>query len=197
MQILGFILGYLFALIIFLIKRILKFILGIFKIRIFQETIQRPQFDVKRKTVDKTELFKKGEEFENFVRLNLFRKDNFTIVERTHNYDINKDDFVESTLKPDFKFRSLRTNVEFYVEAKWRQTLYNDNLKWSYPKQFERYQEYSKDFPLFIVIGLGGSPSHPDKLFLERIDQITDYIIPREDLDRLNFYSQREKYKIE
>lgn len=196
MQILGFILGYFFALIFYLIKRIIKSIFKIFNINIFRAKIKPPQLDIKKRIVDKTELFKKGEEFENFVRVNLFQKDSFKIVERTHNYNINKDDFVESTLKPDFKFRSLKTNMEFYVEAKWRQSLYNDTLKWSYPEQFDRYQSYSKDLPLFIVIGLGGSPSHPDKLFLERIDQMRDHIIAEEDLERLNFYIQREKYKI-
>ena len=62
MQILGFILGYLFALIFYLIKRIIKSIFKIFNINIFRAKIKPPQLDIKKRIVDKTELFKKGEE---------------------------------------------------------------------------------------------------------------------------------------
>lgn len=197
MEGLAYLIGYLIAFIIWLLKSIIKLIFKIFNINIFPETKKAPPLPIRKKVIDKAEAFQKGEDFENFIRANLFRKEHFTVVERTHNYDINKDDFVESTLKPDFKFRSLKTGKEFSIEAKWRQSLFNNSLKWSYPKQFERYHSYAKDSPLYIVIGFGGSPSNPDKIFLERIDKIDDCIIPHKQLDKLNFYIQREKYKLE
>lgn len=197
MQVLGFIIGYLLAFTIYLIKQILKFPFKILNIDLFQETVEVPQFlNNKKGNVDKLESFKKGDEFEDFIRKNLFQKSNFTMVERTHTYDTNKDDYVESTLKPDFKFRSLKTGNEFYIEAKWRQSLFNNSIKWSYPKQFERYQSYSKDCTVYIVIGLGGTPNNPNNIYMENIDCIDGCLIPQKVLSNINFYSQREKYNI-
>jgi hypothetical protein len=64
--------------------------------------------------------FRKGEEFENFVEHRIFEEDNYKLVSRTHNYAQNKIRYVEDSLKPDFKFRCLKTTFEFYVEAKYR-----------------------------------------------------------------------------
>ena len=61
--------------------------------------------------------FKMGEKFENYVRESLFVKNYYDILERTHNYCNNNKDYVESSLKPDFKFRDKWSKKEFYVEA--------------------------------------------------------------------------------
>jgi hypothetical protein len=65
------------------------------------------------------ESFKIGEQFEEYVREAIFTNTNYDLVERTHNYKSNSRDYVESSLKPDFKFRDRKTKREFYVEAKF------------------------------------------------------------------------------
>lgn len=65
------------------------------------------------------------------------------------------------------------TKEQFAVECKFRNGLFpstkiNDYvLKWSYPEQIQRYNEFSKAkrIPVFILVGLGGKPSSPKYCF--------------------------------
>jgi len=59
--------------------------------------------------ISKPESFRKGEEFEDYIRKHLFTKDKFTILQRTHDYATNKNDYIENTKEPDFKFRAIQT----------------------------------------------------------------------------------------
>ncbi len=112
------------------------------------------------------ETFRKGEEFEKYVRNNIFTKEHYIIVEKTHQYLQNFEDFIESTRNPDFKLRDKLNNREFYLEAKFRSATYKDKLDWCRSDQLKRYQEFNKVFPVFIIIGLGGSPANPRFLYL-------------------------------
>jgi hypothetical protein len=111
------------------------------------------------------ESFKMGEEFENYVRKYLFVDNYYDIIERTHNYKTNKD-YVESSLKPDFKFRDKWTKKEFYVEVKFRTGLYNNKIVWCKDKQLARYLDYNKQLPVFIILGMGDNPKYPEFLSL-------------------------------
>lgn len=109
--------------------------------------------------------FKMGERFEEYVREFLFVASYYDILERTHNYKTNKD-YVESSLKPDFKFRDRRTKREFYVEAKFRTGLYNNKICWCNEKQLTRYLSYDMQTPVFVLIGMGEDPKTPEFLSL-------------------------------
>ncbi|MBD0289323.1 MAG: hypothetical protein ICV79_28485 [Flavisolibacter sp.] len=109
--------------------------------------------------------FKMGEQFENYVRMSLFVDSYYDILERTHNYKTNQD-YVQSSLKPDFTFRDKWTKKEFYVEAKFRTGLYNNKIVWCKDQQLERYQSYNKGKPFFLILGIGGNPKHPEFLSL-------------------------------
>jgi hypothetical protein len=111
------------------------------------------------------ESFKKGEQFEKYVREYLFTEEHYDLIERTHNYTTNKD-YVEASLKPDFKLRDKKNKKEFYLEAKFRSCLYDNKIMWSNDKQLKRYIEISKEKPVFIIIGMGDKPNYPDGLFL-------------------------------
>jgi hypothetical protein len=191
MQIIGNIIGFILAFIIYVVQTILSPFLKLLGFKNVKK-VNPP----KLKSIPKEVNFKKGEEFEQYVRDNLFTKEKYILVERTHNYQTNSTDFVESTLKPDFKFRSKSTNNEFYIEAKWRQNLHNNCLKWSYDAQFERYRNYAKQNLFYVVIGLGGVPSKPDKIFLGRIDEIDDIKIYRDELEQYDFFEQAKRYKL-
>lgn len=143
---------------------------------------------------EKRESFEKGEAFENYLRERVFSRHNYTLVEKTHNYQTNQSDFVESTLKPDFKFRDIRTGYEFYVEAKWRHALMNNYLTWSNENQLNRYRSYAAQAPLYIVIGLGGEPSNPKYLYMEKLEKLSNHVLYSDDLKNMNFESQYQKY---
>jgi hypothetical protein len=114
--------------------------------------------------------FKIGEQFENYVRDCLFVDEYYDILERTHNYKTNKD-FVESSLKPDFKFRDRWTKKEFYVEAKFRTGVQNNKIIWCNEKQLMRYLHYNKERPVFLILGMGDNPKYPDFLSLIPLTQ--------------------------
>jgi len=117
------------------------------------------------------ESIDKGHEFEKYV-LNLF-KEKFSIVDVTSDYASKSGAFVESSMNPDLTLRCKKSNQKFAVECKFRSDLYwNPNkkaymLQWSNPAQMRRYQEYQQKnaIPVFVVIGLDGSPNKPKYMF--------------------------------
>jgi len=112
------------------------------------------------------EGFIKGEAFEKYIRNHLFIKDKFKILHRSHDYATNKNDYIDDSKLPDFKFREKRTGKEFWVEAKYRSTYYEDKVEWCKPFQLKRYKEIDEELPVYITLGLGGEPDSPDQVFL-------------------------------
>ena len=70
--------------------------------------------------MNKPETYVTGDQFEQYVRKYLFTREGYYLVHQTHDYRTNRDDFVEASKEPDFKFRSRRSDREFLVEAKYR-----------------------------------------------------------------------------
>ncbi|WP_203293569.1 hypothetical protein [Luteirhabdus pelagi] len=122
--------------------------------------------------IDKPESFVKGDEFENYVREIVFPKDKYELIHKTHSYQENKGDYIESTLYPDFLFRCKKTKKEFYVEAKFRKGFFKDKVEWTNNKQLKRYKEVNNNKPVIVCIGLEGTPKHPDFIFLMPVSKI-------------------------
>jgi hypothetical protein len=112
------------------------------------------------------ESFKMGEKFENYVRQFLFVNNYYDLLERSHNYTTNSKDYVQSSLKPDFKFCDKWTKKEFYVESKFRTSDYKGKIVWCNDNQLIRYKEYNKERPVFLMLGMGGDPKYPEFLSL-------------------------------
>jgi len=70
--------------------------------------------------MNKPETYVTGDEFEQYVRKYLFPKERYDLVHQTHGYKTNREDFVETSKEPDFRFRSRRSGREFLVEVKYR-----------------------------------------------------------------------------
>ena len=102
------------------------------------------------------ESAKMGEEFENYVRQVFFPESHYILVERTHSFSANQKDYVEASLKPDFTFRDRRNNREFYVEAKVRTGTFNNKIVWCTQTQLNRYIDYNKQKPVFLILDYGG-----------------------------------------
>ena len=98
-----------------------------------------------------------GQIFEERVN-DLFSKKYFLIAEKTHSTETNQEEYVESSMNPDFIYRYKPTGELFAVECKYRSSLIDGKLSWSNPKQLKRYQKFQRErnIPVFIVIGLGG-----------------------------------------
>ncbi len=137
--------------------------------------------EINQKNIDDTinkneeEAFKKGEAFENYVENNLFPKKYFDLLSKTHNYKTNNKRYVEDSLKPDLKFRDKKTKKVFYVECKYRSNLFQDKFHWAKDdEQFNRYKniEAEENIQTYIAMGLGGTASNPDKIYLMPLNEI-------------------------
>ena len=83
--------------------------------------------------------------------------------------------FAEENFEPDLKF-AQNSCGNFAVECKWRSRFQeNGFIKWSYPEQIERYYRYQKenDVPVFIALGIGGQPDHPQEFYLVPLFRLT------------------------
>lgn len=120
----------------------------------------------------KPESFIKGEDFENFLRRAIYTEDKYDLVMKTHNYNDNKHDYIEITKYPDFMFRDKQTGDEFYVEAKYRENLFNEKVEWCKMYQFDRYKEINKSRKVVVAIGLGGRPRSPKSVFIMPLDAV-------------------------
>ncbi len=80
----------------------------------------------------------KGKRFEDYIE-NLFSKQYFKIIEKTHSFKTNSDRYVESSKNPDFIFEYIPTKEQFAVECKFRNRFNQQNqLEWSYPAQLKK-----------------------------------------------------------
>lgn len=122
--------------------------------------------------ISKPETHVAGDEFEQYVRDHLFPKERYDLVYRTHDYSANKRDFVESSKKPDYRFRSRRRGREFWVEAKYRSQLHQGAVEWCKPYQLERYKAIDRAVPVFVAIGLGGHPESPGHVYIVPLKDI-------------------------
>ena len=127
---------------------------------------------------------RKGDDFERYV-IDLFLKNNkpkkeyFSIENWSRDISRKSPDItVKSDQHPDLTM-CYKGKEYFAVECKFRTDFFyskdrnGEVLKWSYPDQMKRYQKYQKDknIPVFIAIGVGGSPKHPKKMYCILLDE--------------------------
>ena len=137
------------------------------------------------------ESFIKGEDFEKYVRDFLFPINDYTLIHKTHNYNSNQEDYIESSLKPDYQFRDKKNGLEFYVEAKWRNGFCNseNKISWCNPSQLKRYKEIDKnEAKVFIVLGIGGKPNSPNKIAIFPVSSCNYSQLYYSFIDKNKFY---------
>jgi hypothetical protein len=120
---------------------------------------------------------RRGELFERFVE-GFFPHEYFMLIRRTPPYD-PKDRFSESSLEPDFLFEDRGTRKRFYVEAKYRSGLDQGKIRACKTlDQLKRYKEFGN---CYIMLGFGGDPDDPEKLYLIPVKEL-DYYTPYPDV---------------
>jgi len=129
----------------------------------------------------------KGDDFENYVEDYMFYKDKYRLVHRTQDYSANKYRYIENSKDPDFKFKSIKTGKEFFVEAKYRSRFYTDTVEWCTFPQLKRYQKIDRDTTVYLALGIGGDAYTPDHIFF----------IPLKDIKYTKLYrSFLKKYEV-
>ncbi|NJD78738.1 MAG: hypothetical protein FIB08_16875 [Candidatus Methanoperedens sp.] len=112
--------------------------------------------------------YTKGVEFEKYVVDLINKSTYFSIVDWTRDLsDKHSGVEVESDHGPDLIVRHKITNDKIAIECKFRSNLYGDKLAWTVPDKLEEYNHYSREnkIPMFVVIGLGGQPTSPGRMF--------------------------------
>ncbi len=119
-------------------------------------------------TQNKKTLKEKGDQFEQFV-VKKFEQRYFTLKEWRSDKGINGR-YAESNKNPDLEieFHLKGVKTTFAVECKWRQNYYKGGVEWAKERQLERYNDFAIDrkIPVFIIIGVGGTPDNPDEIFV-------------------------------
>lgn len=118
---------------------------------------------------EKDDNYEKGVEFEEYV-VSRFSKKYFSLKEWRSDKCSNGV-YAESSTYPDMEYTfTLRENsYNFAVECKWRAKYNNENkVKWSYKDQLARYRQFveEKNIPVFIILGIGGTPATPAEIFV-------------------------------
>lgn len=93
-----------------------------------------------------------GESWQLEVKDVIFPKNRYDILHQTHSFHDNKGRYIESSLQPDFKFRDRFTKKEFWVECKYRGSLYNEKV--AILKQEQRDRLLKLTDPVFICLAL-------------------------------------------
>lgn len=116
----------------------------------------------------------KGDLFEGFVIQSIVKVNRVRLIAQVSDYNENGV-FAEENFEPDLKF-AQNSSGNFAVECKWRSRFQeNGFIKWSYPEQIERYYRYQKenDLMVFIALGIGGQPDHPQEFYLVPLFRLT------------------------
>lgn len=145
------------------------------------------------------ELFKptpylKGDDFEKCLRKKVYKKTDHDLLMKTHDFQENNKDFIESSLYPDFLFRDKKSKLVFYVEAKYRENTYQGKVNWCKEHQLMRYKELDKVIPITIAIGLGGRPYNPRQIFLIPLEKDLESSLCLDFLKDYEFTGNRKNF---
>ena len=121
--------------------------------------------------------FDKGEQFEQWIRDEIFTKQHFRILEKSHNYQTNKDDYIEATMNPDFKLQHIKTKFTFWIECKYR-FQYDQKFMIDAVSKNQLYRHKKIKEPVFFLIGIGDKPKKIDELYLIPILKMYPKIYP-------------------
>ena len=124
----------------------------------------------------------KGREFEEFV-LELFdiKNGKYRLKEWRGDKTLGEV-FPENNSYPDFLIEEIETKRHVAVECKWRQKFNHIGMADLFsPEQLITYQDFSKErsLPVFIILGIGGSPCEPEDVYIVPLEKAASVQIPQ------------------
>ncbi len=107
----------------------------------------------------------KSREFEQYAA-NLFGKQHFAVASHIRGKESRYSAAGGFGTEPNMKVQYRPTGEEFFVECRYWVKLGADRkLNWAGEAELKDYFRYSKQHPVFLVVGLGGRPASPAKMF--------------------------------
>ncbi len=155
-------------------KRLLRMFYEDMGIHAIHKAIGRPYSTVYRrvKSLTMSDELLKGREFEDYVleQLGIANNDRLTLKEWRGDKSL-PGIYPEGNSNPDLVLEY--DGRPFAIECKWRSHLPKDISKELLPPdRVALFEEYAKEhhMPVYLLLGIGGLPSDPDKLYLSQLD---------------------------
>ena len=131
-----------------------------------------------------------------------FQKPLFTLLEwRSDKF--HNGTYALSNMLPDLEYRFRANDVEcrFAVECKWRSSFVKGEIQWAKQYQLDNYIKfaYEKRTPVFVIIGIGGTPDNPQSLYIIPLTNINSIFLDRRELQKYyrpgkgNFFFNAER----
>lgn len=115
----------------------------------------------------------RGITFEGYIE-SLFAKNEWRIEQSNAFKKLGR--WVESYSNPDFVFIHRRTGKRLAVECKYKNSFPEGGKRiiWANEDQIENYKNFSQkqNISVFVIIGVGGRPKNPKRIFLVPLTQI-------------------------
>lgn len=141
-------------------------------IRQIKSELEESEEDSETELIDVNQ--KAGLDFEKFV-VQKFDKKYFDIRNWAGDKFV-EGRYADTTTQPDIQLSlKLRgASYPFAVECKWRSEPKGDFIRFANDGQLERYKAFAKkeNYPVFIVLGIGGKASDPAKLYIFPIQEL-------------------------
>lgn len=121
----------------------------------------------------------KGDAFEEFMVRTLANTDSELLHWRGDKICFDDDDNILSptaTTWPDLEWRCKHSGKHFAVECKWRRSWQRKDPKVQIAKDPRKMSDYlsfgtERGIPVFIALGIGGSPDNPRELYLIKLTE--------------------------
>lgn len=140
-----------------------------------REEERRREAEIRRREEEhKRAMYRKGNEFEDYVR-NMFPEDKFTLIHRTPTYESAGGRFVDSMVYPDLRFIDKTSGRKFWVEVKFRSHAEQDSsIEWCTENQLTNYKRtmYESGEKVLVLIGVGGTVKDPARVYCLDLENI-------------------------
>ena len=115
----------------------------------------------------------KGHKFEKYA-LDLFKPEQWEIENIAADLSSDIERKVKSDSDPDIIVKNKSKNLKFALECKYHSNFLinkkngSKGLYWAKDYNIEKYQKFQEEngFPVYILIGVNGLPSRPERTFL-------------------------------
>lgn len=120
---------------------------------------------------------RKGDAFEKYV-VKHFDPKFFNVMEWRGDKYVDGRYAVSShfpDLEIEFFFKKRDVTERFAVECKWRNDYFKGGVQWAENYNIRNYQEFAREvkIPVFVVIGIGGTPDQPSDIYVLPLKKAT------------------------
>jgi hypothetical protein len=136
---------------------------------------QRKETPRPQSKVDNSSPENKGKRFEEYV-VRKFQAEKFYTLKEWRGDKYVDGIYPESNMYPDleleFNIKDIKRRLA--IECKYRSSMTDGQVEFAYPDQLRRYKTFEAEnrIPVYILLGLEGTPESPNHLFLIPVSDI-------------------------